>query len=357
MAAACLGSAAAFGAGPAEVSAEAVPDRTALLIHPPALHLGDIPQHELVEQSITLENRSDHAVEVLEVRDSCSGCIAYEVEGQVVPAGEMALMRVWLNPSQLYGNQSIILVVLTDELDAPQRGIEVTARVLPSWRIEGLPVRFPQVVHGRPQVWRLKIIPQVRLPEPWTRVQSEAEGISGTVWYDRDQQCYWVDIQAGPDLPPGEHETVLRLTGDRPGAPQCRIPVQASCVPPLAVAPQEILLNPVDEPQFAMVVLRQPRGEGRPFTVRMPDSLRYEIVADYSYELSRIQLVAADLAGRTGDLGSLTIRTAAPDPSQVEIPVRVRDEVVADAPAPWQDLLRQPSLQHRLGGGCGGCGS
>jgi hypothetical protein len=338
----------------------AMAEQTSLLITPPELDLGDVPQHQLIEQSVILENRSPETVRVLEVRDSCAGCIKYDAGDGIIPPGESSILPLWIDPTELSGDQSIVVVVLTDQLDEPQRGIQVTARVLPSWRIEGLPVRFTQLVEDQQQTWRLKVIPRFQWNVPWTQVWSEVPGISGSLWFDENIGGYWVDIVAGPELSLGDYETELQLVGDIPGAPRCRIPVHVHCVPAISVAPKEIQLNPVAEEQALAIVVRQAGlSGGQPLRIEVPgDDFRFDVTTDPFYSFAQINLYARNLQSKSGRIGDVVIGTLHPDrPIETRIPVIVRDEVATPQLSEAQARMLQRHLGNRRKAGCRTCGS
>ena len=299
----------------------------ALRLRPAELALGLVLDAQVVEQSLLVENEADRPVEIVDVRDSCGSCVAYNLEEPVLAPGQSTLLHLHIDPWGLEGPVRILLVPVTSDTTRPQRGLEIVAEVVPAFRVEGGPVVLEGLVQGHQRAQRVRMAPRVALPSPLVRVSADQPGFAGTVSWDPVQQDYEVVVVAGPDLPLGDQAAVLMVECDDPTAPKCRIPVLARVVPPIQVLPDQLVLDRVDREQLRILFVRQFLDPPVAVTrLELPgDTFQYRFFDDSALSRQRINVYSYGMQSRTGFVGNIVIHTDHEEAGRIEIPVRVEN--------------------------------
>jgi hypothetical protein len=298
-----------------------------LTLDPPGLELGALLDLDAIDQSVRVRNTSSQPARIVDVRDSCGGCVEYELTQWTLDPGEETVLRLRVNPLGLRGLVRILVVVATADLDQPQKGMELTAEVIPAFEAQGVPVEFPEMSSAQQLVWRVKLKPRVGLEAPFTRVISDLEHLSGEVVYDDDRGVYRVDITAGPGLAVGHYDAVLQVTSDDPKGLAYPLPVHLRVVPKLEVAPNELVLDRTDREQLRILFVSQRTATpARIASVEVSDSrIRYRIPSNSSLAAQRVNLYCRGLSGAAGYIGDVTVRFSDEGLNAVSVPVYVQD--------------------------------
>ncbi len=298
-----------------------------LELDPPQLNLGAVLDLEPIDQSVVVRNTSAEPARIVEVKDSCGGCVGFEVFDDMLDPGEETVLRLRVDPRGMVGPMAVMVVVATPELDRPQRGLRLTADIIPAIVAEGLPVAFPDVSPAQSLAWRVKLIPQVGFVSPFTRVLSDLEHVSGEVTYDEERGIYWVDILADAGLSVGHHGAELRVTTDDSDGLVYTIPVHINVLPSLEVVPGELVLDRSDQEQLRILFVTQRSGTPvQVASVEVPDSrIQYRIPTHSGLADQRINLYFTGLSGAVGLLGDVIITFSDPELNPATIPVYVQD--------------------------------
>ncbi len=293
-----------------------------LVCDEPTYNFGDRDSGQNVEHTFVLRNEGDYDLEITKVRPAC-GCTVANLSNKTIHPGEEARIQTKLSLRGRKGRQRKSITVESNDPDHPRFLLYLDGVV--SQELQATP---SQVIFGRVNKHSdsTKTITIAAHGKPFvvSRVEATDKQFSAELETIETGKQYKIHVRLNPPMQTGRHRGHIRVSSENPDQPDMNIPVSATVVGPLIVAPREIVLAKVkDQPVTRYVVLRP--GEVPTFSVTHVETPHPEMTSQVTTIAGngvRIQLnniiATADLDGK-----QLRIVTDAEGMEEILIPFRV----------------------------------
>lgn len=287
----------------------------------PTFEFGDRDNSETVEHTFVIKNEGDLSLEISNIRAAC-GCTVANISSKLIAPGEKADLTARLSLRGRSGRQRKAITISSNDPQTPHLTLFLDGSAMVG--IEAVP---PRLFYG--QITPEAVVEQcveVRggsVPFKIMSVESDSPKISTRMEVLEDGRKYRVCASTVPPLDQGQLRATVTVRTDNEKIPVVNIPVAASVIGGIAVAPREISIPASgDQPVTRFVVLRP--STAQEFEIKevvVPDpSIEVAIVAmptGYRIQLANI-LPGADWADK-----KVVIHTTSAEMPSIEIPFRV----------------------------------
>ncbi|MGD9875046.1 MAG: DUF1573 domain-containing protein [Kiritimatiellia bacterium] len=308
-----------------ETAPEAAPDE---IVHAPKIvcdqttfEFGDRENTETIEHTFIIKNEGDLSLEISNVRAAC-GCTVANISTKLVAPGEQAQLTARLSLRGRNGRQRKAITVSSNDPQTPNLTLFLDGNAVAG--IEAVPNRLfygqiaPDVVQEQ-----CAEVKAGTTPFKIIAVESDTPKISTRMEVLEDGKNYRICASTVPPLDIGELRANVTVRTDNQKIPVISLPISASVIGGIAVAPRELSIPATGtEPVSRFVVLRP--STVQEFEVKevvVPDpAIRSEVVkmpTGYRIQLSNIMPGIALVDQK------VIVRTSAEGFENIEIPIRV----------------------------------
>lgn len=287
----------------------------------PTYEFGDMENTETVEHTFIIRNEGDLSLEISNVRAAC-GCTVANISSKLVAPGGQTEVTARLSLQGRSGRQRKAITVSSNDPQTPNLTLFLDGNAVVG--IEAVPNRlfYGQISPDAVQE-QCAEIKAGSTPFKIIAVESDTPKIATRMEVLEDGKNYRVCASTVPPLDLGELRANVTVRTDSEKIPVVSIPVSASVIGGIAVAPREISIPATGaEPVSRFVVLRPATVQDFEIKeVAVPDpSIQTEVVkmpSGYRIQLSNIMPGSA-LADQKA-----VIRTTAEGFENIEVPFRV----------------------------------
>ena len=287
----------------------------------PTFEFGERDNSETVEHTFVIKNEGDLSLEISNIRAAC-GCTVANITSKLIAPGETADLTARLSLRGRSGRQRKSITVTSNDPVTPHLTLFLDGTAMIG--IEAVP---PRLFYG--QITPAAVVEQcveVRggsVPFKIIAVESDSPKIATRMEVLEDGRKYRVCAATVPPLDQGQLRSTVTVRTDSEKIPVVNIPVAASVIGGIAVAPREISIpSSGDQPVTRFVVLRPSTAEE--FQVKevvVPDpSIEVAVVpmpTGFRIQLSNIR-PGAEWADK-----KIVIHTTSEEMASIDIPFRV----------------------------------
>jgi len=311
----------------------AVSNAVPRLVSPePVHHFGTVDNREGLEHRFALKNEGDAPLVIDQVKPSC-GCTLAELSHTTIPAGGEAELVAKLDLSRRRGEQKLSIRIDSNDPEHPQYWLYLKGYAESDLRVEPDKIYFGVLKEGERPRERVEL--ELRGGDTFTLTSVESSSTNFAVevkkplLLKRGRRYRLVISPVG--LTPGAFNGNIRVRTDHEEYPVVDIPVSATVLDHLMVAPQDIVLDRRQaEPVSRFVVVRAGLVQGFAITnVVAPDpSIGVDVMemGENAYRIRLSNLVADDAL----DGKPLRIFTDVEAEPELEVPFHV----IPPRPAP-----------------------
>ncbi|MBI5766278.1 MAG: DUF1573 domain-containing protein [Verrucomicrobia bacterium] len=276
-----------------------------LEIAAPVHDFGSVPQGEAVRHDFKLRNTGDAPLEIVDVKPAC-GCTTAGEWTRTIPPGATGTIPIQLETAQFASGVTKTVTVSTNDPAHPQTVLEIKADVWTPVKISQPVVIFPALTEPAQIISRaVTIRNQVAGELKVSDVRCDKAVFAATLKETVPGREFELTLTTVPPIANGTHTARITMKSSNPRMPELTVQAVATLLPPVQVAPTEIML---------------PAGK-----LAAPEK-RYVVVLNHrGYDL-QVSDVRVDAAGAGFSLN------ASPDKKQFTIMVTFPPGFQADAP-------------------------
>ena len=258
---------AALGAGPAGAAAPAPSPARAPSgpsLHAPVMvhDFGQVPQGQPARYDFKIENRGDAVLEIIDVKPSC-GCTAAGEWTRSLKPGETGTIPIQMETGQFNGAVAKTITVSSNDPVHPQTVLEIKASVWTPVQISSPVLIFPAItdptqVYSRAVTIRNQVEGSLQISD----VRSDKPEFKPELKETVPGKEFELMVTTVPPLPNGTQTARITMKSSNPKMPDLAVQAVATVLPPVQVAPTEIMLPnaKLEAAEKRYVVLLNHRG-------------------------------------------------------------------------------------------------
>jgi hypothetical protein len=313
----------AYGQSESEGASGPVEHRPQIVCDEPTHNFGERDENETVEHTFVIRNAGDLTLEIHNVRTSCGCTVANISTKQVEPGGETHV-TARLSLKGRRGQQHKAITVESNDPKTPQMQLALQGTSAVKLSVQPAQLFFGQIDESAESTAATEIASLTEDRFQITKVESSSPNFDGQVEVLEDGRKYRLVVSTRGAVPKGGARGSIRVSTDSPTYPIIDIPVSATVLDELTVAPDQIILVEREGEGVTRFVVVRP-GRTKEFAVQSvetPDpAIRVEVVGmgQQGYQIRLDNVVAT----RELDGKKLKIITNVQGMSEIEIPFRI----------------------------------
>lgn len=233
-----------------------------LQIAAPLHDFGSVPQGERIRHEFILVNTGDTPLEIIDVRPAC-GCTTAGEWTRTLAPGATGKIPLEMETAQFAGVVKKTIAVQTNDPAHPKTELEITVNVWTPIQLSSPVIIFPALtaptqIVSRSVILRHKVAGQLQVDSPKSDNPVFAPVLKETI----PGQEFELTVTTVPPLANGTQNARITMRTSNPKMPEVSIQAVATLLPPVQVAPTEILLPAatLSAPEKRYLVLLNHRG-------------------------------------------------------------------------------------------------
>ncbi len=313
----------------ANPAAEIAPPRNGgprLDVAAPAHDFGRIPQGQVAHHGFKITNTGDALLEITEVKPAC-GCTTAGDWPHRLPPGETGTISIQMETAQFTGPIAKTITVTSNDPTHPQTVLEIKAAVWTPIQISQPVVIFPALTEPTQVLTRsVTIRNQVEGVLRLSELQSDQPAFQPALKEIVPGREFELTVTTVPPLANGTTTAHITLKTSNPKMPALTVQAVATLLPPVQVAPTEIMLPTAKlltlEKRY--VVLLNHRGFDLQLSEVKTNAAGVEITTSITQDKKQFTVLLTFPAGFQADAPgkrSVTGQTNHPELPTFEVPI------------------------------------
>ncbi len=233
------------------------------LYAPVVVHdFGTVRQGEVARYDFKIVNNGDAVLEIKDVKPSC-GCTTAAEWTRQIKAGESGLIPIKVETAQFSGNVTKTITVTSNDPVQPQAVLEIKAAIWTPVQISNPVIIFPALTDPAQVLTRsVTISNQVDGQLQISDLHSDKPDFKPELKEVVPGREFELSVTTVPPLADGTHTARISMKSSNPKMPDLSVQAVATVLPPVQVAPTEIILPSAKlaSPEKRYVVVLNHRG-------------------------------------------------------------------------------------------------
>lgn len=224
------------------------PQPPRLVIDTMEADLGQARSGTVLSHTFRLENHGGRLLQIRNIRTSC-GCTASDISTREIPAGGYATLTAKLDLTGRSGPQSEQIRIQSNDPEAPNRVLKLTAHAVPRVNVTPRTLNFQQITPASAPSGRIVIEATTDTPLRITGIRTANSRVETTLAEVTPEHTYHLDVRPLELGETGHFTERIEILTDDPEQPVIPALVMWQIAEPVSVAPRRLNLMLSESPQ------------------------------------------------------------------------------------------------------------
>jgi len=295
-------------------------------VEQPVMDLGVAYDDSAVEHCFVIENRGDAVLTIGKVITDCNGCLFYALETNTVSAGKSATLVVTLDSGSIEGETTRNIVLQSNDPETPMLVLSISVKVVPRYFVYPRKLFFGVTGRDSALTQNVRIVSNTGFKDRLSSVVCSSSVFSAVLKPSAVDSEYDLQVSTTAPLPEGRTFCDISISSSNASVPRCVVSAAVFVPPAFILMPENLAFKAVDEQQLRILFIRQHSDKPAVLSdvVVSTTNATCEINMGPGNADYRLYVHAHNLAGRSGVVGSLTIKTDDPLRKELSVPIEVR---------------------------------